>query len=186
MGYRRIVLLAPLILLLVAGCSHGTGAPEVTTHPVSSPGSTLPVGEPVATGTLPAASPIPTGSPAVQPTVVATGTPTVATPSSSASVQPRSDVVPVITFAAVRGSSIEVDGYVPGILEVGGRCMATLVTAGGTVTASAPAEADATTVWCSNLTLAAPAGRASGWTVTLQYTSARHDGVSQKTAVGAS
>ena len=182
MRRRWSLLAAPAALLLFGGCSHDAPAPAATDGATSdvataTPGVVRPV-EPAATvaplTTVPA--PVVT-APSIPPSTQAT------TPAPQAS--GNSDVVPVITFAAVRGSSIEVDGYVPGILEIGGRCTATLVASDGTVTASAPAEADATTVWCSKITLATPAARARGWTVTLRYSSAKHDGVSAPTPVAA-
>lgn len=174
MKRRRLVLmalLAPSLTVLAGACAVGTSTPAAKTAAVETPTSERATSsesrmpsptQPSITTTVPAGRPSPLPSDGLV------------------------DVVPVITFAGVRGTVVEVDGYVPDILETGGACSATLVTSGATVTASAPAEADATTVWCSAVTLSKPGSNASGWTVTLRYSSATHSGVSAAVPVAAS
>ena len=171
-------LVVPALLGGLAGCTLGASAPHET------PGAVASIASP-GYGPGQPTSPVPDDSSSRAPSATPTQLETTP-PAAAQSPLPTSDVTPVITFAGVQGDSIEVDGYVPGILEDGGSCTATLMTPTGAVTATAAAEPDATTVWCPQLHLARPVGDASGWAVTLSYSSAKHGGVSASLAVAAS
>lgn len=87
---------------------------------------------------------------------------------------------PVITYAGPGSapSTIEVDGYVPDIVETTGTCRAVLSAAGQTREATGPALADASTTICEPLTLPTDGLRPGQATVVLHYTSSRAAGSS--------
>jgi hypothetical protein len=88
----------------------------------------------------------------------------------------------VITYAGSEaGSSVEVNGYVAGVVEAAGTCRLTLTRGGDTVVDENPAEADATTMNCGLLQAADLA--AGTWTAVLTYESATSAGTSSAVEV---
>lgn len=92
----------------------------------------------------------------------------------------RAIVEPFITFAGPGADpgTIEVDGFLPEVIEEGGVCTAEV--RGTTFASSAPAVSDATTTTCGAIVLpVAP----NGQTVELSYSSATSRGTSEPVTV---
>jgi hypothetical protein len=90
------------------------------------------------------------------------------------------EVDPVVTYAAWEdgSSSVEVNGYVAGVVEADGTCRLTLTRGSQTVVDENPAEADASTVNCGLLQAAGADLEAGTWTAVLSYESATSSGTS--------
>lgn len=113
-----------------------------------------------------------------------TGTPSNTTKQSAGQTTPAttgSNVTPVITYFGVTGSQVEVDAFIPAIIENGGTCTLT-VTNGSTVVARAtkPAHSNAQSTNCENF-LINSAGSSSSWRAVVSYTSSSHNGTSGST-----
>jgi hypothetical protein len=123
------------------------------------------------TGTGPAPGTSPAERP--EPTHVATDAPD--------GVQPGDDLDVVVSFAAVEpgNGAVEASGYVPGLVEDGGRCVLVLSRTGrADVSVEGEAFADAQSTSCALLSV--PVGRLSSgtWTARLDYRSAGSSGSS--------
>jgi hypothetical protein len=86
----------------------------------------------------------------------------------------------VLSFAGWNGktAAVEAGGYLSPVVESGGTCTLALTKGGHTVTAVAPALADATTTSCGNLSVPRARLTAGTWSAVLRYAS--------KTTAGAS
>ncbi|MHA7134531.1 hypothetical protein [Oerskovia turbata] len=89
-------------------------------------------------------------------------------------------VVPAVTFAGVVDSRVEINAFVPTIVESSGTCVADLTSGGVTRSTSGSAEADATTTWCAPLSLATSELAAGTWVGTVRYSSSTTSGQSER------
>jgi hypothetical protein len=94
-------------------------------------------------------------------------------------------VTPFVTLADWDASSAELDisAIVPGLVEGGGTCTATVTKDGVTRTASAPAAAVSTYVGCNPMTIPGRALSAGTWTVHVAYSSKAASGTSAAKSV---
>lgn len=168
------VLLAAGLVALLTGCARSADLPDhsgVSTAPGPSGISSAPL-------SVPPVSPTPSG----RLTSSLPGT------SSESPAQPSSptvkDVQPIISYVGRNGSLVEVNGFVPGVIESGGQCTAVFSDgAGRVVERSGSAEADATTTICEPLTVSATELSGGTWTVLLRYRSDTSAGVSSPSPV---
>ncbi len=72
--------------------------------------------------------------------------------------------------------SVEVNGFVSGVVESGGTCQATLTLNGVTVTGQVRGQADATTTVCPEIVLSDPRLTPGTWKLVLSYRSATSSG----------
>ncbi|MGR7023808.1 hypothetical protein [Geodermatophilus sp. URMC 62] len=165
--------------VVLAGCSSSSDAPDpaavtttVTTTPGVSPEASPSAGDP--TGVSTGAGDTAAGDTA-EPTDVATDPPlTTGGPRSD-------DLEVVVSYAGVApdGGSVEVAGFVPGVVEDGGRCKLVLARSRkDDVSVDGEAFADAQSTSCALLSV--PVGRLApgDWTARLEYRSGRSSGTS--------
>lgn len=74
--------------------------------------------------------------------------------------------------------AVQVGGNVTGVIESDGTCTLALTRSGRTVSASAPAEPDATTTDCTGLSVSGADLTPGAWQAVLTYRSAAHTGTS--------
>ncbi len=147
----------------VTGCVAGSGG--ATTSPSATAGSTP--------------------SPSATPTKTPTSTPKPTTPAPTAT--PSAPAVATVSVQILNAaydpssSSIAVAGMVTDLVSDSGVCTATATQADKTVTAQAPGMADAAVTYCSNLSIALPAGSSGSWNVTLDFADATHSGTATTT-----
>jgi hypothetical protein len=163
---------------LVSACSLGsTGHPSAATT-VPAAGSTVPV--PAAT------TPAGTTAAAVAETPSAAPPPVVATLPSVATDSPRpqkTDVVLSFVGWNTTTAAVEAGGYLSPVVEAGGTCTLALTKGSRTVTAVAPAQADASTTSCGNLAVPRTRLTAGTWTAVLRYSSRTTTGTSDPAPV---
>ncbi|PZA23198.1 hypothetical protein DMO24_01160 [Modestobacter versicolor] len=87
---------------------------------------------------------------------------------------------PVITYAGWEAGSwsLEVNGYVAGVIELEGTCRLTATQGGAPLVDENPAEPDASTMNCGLLQIAGSDLGAGTWTAVLTYESATSAGES--------
>ncbi|RBY96428.1 hypothetical protein DQ237_07150 [Blastococcus sp. TF02-8] len=110
-----------------------------------------------------------------EPTDVATDPPAVTDGS-------RTDVIISLATWDRPSSSVQVNGYVAGLVEDGGTCTLLLKRDGTTATATSSASSDATTTVCDLLQVAGPLD-AGTWSATVTYRSATVDEASSTAEV---
>jgi hypothetical protein len=95
------------------------------------------------------------------------------------------NVTPVITVSGQSsdGGPVEVRGFIPGIFEDGGTCTANFTLNAASVVKTSNAVKDATVTRCTNFSIARSEFSPGTWTLTLEYTSAAHQGSSETTKV---
>jgi hypothetical protein len=74
--------------------------------------------------------------------------------------------------------AVQVGGNVTGVIESDGTCTLALTRGGRTVSASTPAEPDATTTDCAGLSVAGSQLAPGAWQAVLTYRSKAHTGAS--------
>ena len=188
-----VVAAAVAVLVLRAGnapgqswSSAGATSGSATSTPAARTTSSTPATGHTTTTAAPPSTSAPVTAQAVTVTSRDTGGPVVSTepPTSFATDPPytaakgQADVS--ITYAGweAAGSTVEVDGYVGGLVEDGGSCTLTLTRGQATATVSADASADATTTDCGPLTV--PGSRLSSgtWKAQVAYRSSWTSGTS--------
>ena len=78
---------------------------------------------------------------------------------------------------------MEAGGYLSPVVETGGTCTLALTKDGRTVTATSPAQADASTTSCGNLAVPRAKLRPGSWTAVLRYASKTTTGSSDPSPV---
>ena len=151
--------------------SAGTTVPPVAGTPASVPATTTaaePTPAPVAETSSAAPSPR-----APTPTVVATDSP-----------RPQATDV-VLSFVGwdTKTAAVEAGGYLSPVVESGGTCTLQLTMGSRTVTADAPAQADASTTSCGNLAVPRSRLTPGTWTAVLRYASTTSTGTSDPATV---
>lgn len=146
----------------LAGCIGGGDA-----TPTSSP-------TPTVTST-PSPTPSPTRSATPTPTVAPTPTPT---PTPSPTTAPITGVSVEILSTSYDPSAgtISVAGIVGDLVSETGVCIATATQDAATATAQSPGVPGPSMTYCSDLTIALPAGAAGTWSVELAYADSSHSG----------
>lgn len=93
--------------------------------------------------------------------------------------QPGTTVIPFITSAVVSddGASVTVYSFVPGIVEAGGTCTATITGSAAAATSTGTIEVASTV--CPPITIALPAGQSGAFSVTVAYASSTSTGTSE-------
>lgn len=155
--------------LLLTGCSSSSdptgesaASPSSTT---STPGATSAPSSGDAAGQDPVED---TGGTDSEPTDVATDPPADGSGSGS------SDLDVVVSYAAVEpgGGAVEVSGFVPGVVEDGGRCVLVLSRAGtDDVSVESEAFADAQSTSCALVSVPVERLAPGEWTARLDYRS---------------
>lgn len=107
-----------------------------------------------------------------EPSDVAVDAPVTVAPGEPASV--------VITYAEWNPTDgvIEEGSFVQGVVETGGTCVLTLTRGATSVTASGPAEPDATTTSCGGLSVPGDQVSSGTWSAVVSYRSDRTEGTS--------
>jgi hypothetical protein len=183
------------VVVLTAGCLARGDDSEGRTTPAADPAQTSASASASASGATgsggPAASSGPTGS--AGPTESPAPVPSSAAPTRVT--EPAADepvatdppagttggaVSPVVTFAGWEPSTaaVEVNGYVPGLVEGGGTCRLTLTRGADPVTDENEAEPDASTINCGLLEVAGADLAAGSWQAVLSYESPTSSGAS--------
>jgi hypothetical protein len=162
---------AALLAGSLASCSGSPGT-EAGAGTTAASSSTASPPAPATGATETASSPSPSSTDRPEPTDVATD------PPRGDSGPGSSDLYVVVSYAGLEpaGSAVEVAGFVPGLVEDGGRCVLVLGRAGqDDVTVEGDAVADVQTTSCGLLSV--PVGQLSPgtWTARLDY---RSDGSS--------
>lgn len=160
-------------LAALTGCDATTSAsPSAEATPTRSPSS-----GPSPTASAPSTNPAPSAS-------TPEGDDEAVDPGAEAPAEPAGVAV-TLTFAGwnTNTASIEVGGYVSGVIENGGTCTVRLVHEGSTVEVTGSASADATTTTCDMLSVPADRVTSGAWTAELAYTSAAATGTSAPTEV---
>ena len=98
--------------------------------------------------------------------------------------RPQSTEV-VLSFLGwnTKDSAVEAGGYLSPVVETGGTCTLALTKDGQTVTATSPAQADASTTSCGNLAVPRAKLRPGSWTAVLRYASKTTTGSSDPSPV---
>ncbi|MCS5722033.1 hypothetical protein N1028_06870 [Herbiconiux sp. CPCC 203407] len=137
-------------------------------------GDVTPSSSPTATVTSPpSATPTPTRSASPTPTVAPTPTPT---PSPTAAPITGVSVEILSTSYDPSAGSISVAGIVGDLVSETGVCIATATQDAATASAQSPGVPGPSMTYCSDLTIALPAGAAGTWTVELAYADSSHSG----------
>jgi hypothetical protein len=172
---RRLAPAAPVACVvltvgLLSACSLGAGVPSSAGTTVPAAGSTTAAPETAAGTTAAAVVESPSAAPAPLPTLgsVATDRPA-----------PRTTDV-VLSFVGwnTTTAAVEAGGYLSPVVESGGTCTLALTKGSRTVTAVAPALADATTTSCGDLAVPRAQLTPGGWTAVLRYASKTTTGTS--------
>jgi hypothetical protein len=136
-------------------------------------------------GATPAAPAASASATASATPLVPAGTPEAVTsppPASVATDPPRpvagGTVDPVVTYAGWEQAtaSVEVNGYVSGVVEAGGTCRLTLTNGSAEAVAQTAAEPEVSTTTCGLLQVAGGALTAGTWQAVLSYESATSTG----------
>ncbi|MCS5734890.1 hypothetical protein [Herbiconiux daphne] len=124
-----------------------------------------------------------TSTPTATPTPTPTATPT--TPPSTPTAPPSTPTTPPVESVSVQilnaafdpsTSTVSVAGQVVGLVSDSGTCTATASQDGQSVTAQSAGMANTAETYCSDLTLALPAGSTGTWTIDLAFADATHSG----------
>ncbi|MGZ4507533.1 MAG: hypothetical protein ACXVX0_09790 [Blastococcus sp.] len=118
-------------------------------------------------------APSPSPSPSPSDATVATDSP-----------RPQTTEV-VLSFVgwSTKDSAVEAGGYLSPVVETGGTCTLALTKDGQTVTATSPAQADASTTSCGNLAVPRAKLHPGSWTAVLRYASTTTTGSSDPSPV---
>lgn len=182
-----VAVLASTIAVAVAGCGAGgtttsassstsassaaSASASASVHPAPAAGT--------AAGTTPA---IPTPSVYGEPVAPSSDQPReVATDAPMTAVAPSgSGVSVVLTYFGWNPATaqVEVDGYVPGVLEAGGTCTLTLTQGANAVTASVPGTPNVSDTDCGGAAVPRDQLAPGAWSAVLSYRSATADGSS--------
>jgi hypothetical protein len=172
---------------MLSACSSGAGGSVAGSSSVLSPGSP----SEGTTGLAP-------GSTAADTTAAAEGTTAPAAESPIAAPPPLPTGKPVVTdtprptttdvvlsYAGwdEKTSAVEAAGYLSPVVESGGVCTLQLTKDSRTVTAAAPAQADASTTSCGDLAVPRAKLTPGAWTAVLRYASKATTGSSDPTSV---
>lgn len=150
---------------LLAGCTapaESTGATPAAT-PSASGSQVVAPGTAPSTATAPPPSPEPDGDTEPSPT---------ADPAGSGLPEPT-----IVSATRSSDGAVEVSGLVPGLVQNGGTCTATVTVGGTEHSASVDALADVSSTTCGTIRVAAPAGSA---TARLTYHDAGGAGVTSQ------
>jgi hypothetical protein len=163
---------------LLSACSFGsTGNPSAaTTVPAAGSAASVPATTTAAETTTAAVAETPSAAPApVVPTLpsVATDTPR----------PQRTDVVLSFVGWNTTTAAVEAGGYLSPVVEAGGTCTLALTKGSRTVTAVAPAQADASTTSCGNLAVPRTQLTPGTWMAVLRYSSRSTTGKSEPASV---
>ncbi|GAB3311776.1 hypothetical protein GCM10027451_23980 [Geodermatophilus aquaeductus] len=161
---------AALLVGPLAACS-GSGEPAAGSGTTAASSSSAPASSGAATET--ASTPGPSTTDRPEPTDVATDAPV--------ELEPGDDLEVVVSFASVEPGSgaVEASGYVPGLVEDGGRCTLVLSRAGRSdVSVEGEAFADAQSTSCALLSVPADRLAPGTWTARLDYRSDSSSGSS--------
>jgi hypothetical protein len=179
---RRLLIAAVGIVLLAAAAVAGLwvtrdARPDAGTEATGAEAAASSSGEPVSA--IPGEASAEPGTPVLEPG-----------PAQEVATDPEpvttgGDVDVVVTYTAWDADldTLEVDGYVSGVVEEGGTCTLTATNAGRTVTAEGPGTADAATTSCGALVLSGEELTAGSWEVQLGYESATSSGASPTSVV---
>ncbi|MDC7122965.1 hypothetical protein OMK64_15635 [Cellulomonas fimi] len=155
-----ILLTALLASALVAGCTADGGEPDETDDTPTAAAGADGTG-----GATPSAS-----SPAgASPTAGEPGDGAAPTSPATGGGQDHAAGTPVVTSAVVVGTSVEVSGYVDGVVVDDGECRFELLGGGSVVSASSRSLADAASTACPSVTVDAPSGSPSQWRARLVW-----------------
>ncbi|MGY1833244.1 hypothetical protein ACI8AA_22740 [Geodermatophilus sp. SYSU D01180] len=126
-----------------------------------------------------------TDTPGSTPTSSATTSPTTAEATDVATdapveTGPDEDATVVVTFAGwnTASAAVEVDGFVPAVVEPDGVCTVTLTNGGRVVSVQVAATADVTSTACGGASVPASDLTPGTWTAVLSYQSAQSAGSS--------
>lgn len=172
-GILAITALA-VTALAVTGCSGADNASPTPTTSTASVTTTV-----SASATTAARTPSPSAS---KSATTAPGSTTAPGPKKPAS--KKKATTPVIAFAGMSddGKNLEINAYAP-VLEMDGKCSAT-VTGKKTVTSEkVQAEADASTTWCDTISIPTTKVTPGTWTVRVTYESGKTSGTSEAVKV---
>jgi hypothetical protein len=165
---------AALTAMTAAGCSSSqdSGTDTAAQSSASAAAST-------ATTEAPGTYGVPANPSATDPTNVAVDPPVTVTPDGDGGLPV------VLTFADFNATTaqVEVDGYLPGIVEDGGTCTLTLTNGPASVTATVPGSADATTTSCGGAAVPRAELSPGTWTALLAYESTTSHGTSEPAEV---
>jgi hypothetical protein len=185
---RRLGIAAALVAAGgLTACSSGwtVGAAATSSAPISSeapipsaPVSTAPV------STSPDGGSAPTSAESSAPVPVAVTAPllTGGPVATDAPHQQKADVVLSVLGWDARAGAVQAAGYVS-VLQAGGTCTLELRMGARKVAVSAPAEPDASTTVCGNLTVGRAKVVPGSWTAVLRYSSTTTAGVSAPATV---
>lgn len=98
---------------------------------------------------------------------------------SAPSSNPQTTASPFITYAAQQGQSIQVNGYVGGVFEDNGTCLATFTKGDLKVTGESKGIADSDHTTCPPITIPRSSFSSGTWSVVLSYSSDTASGSSQ-------
>lgn len=172
---RRTAVLAGGVAVVAAAAVAGVWVSGSDDRPTESAGAAAPSS---ATGSAPSGTPSAATAGAAASTSGPPPVDEVAT--DPAPVRTGGEVDPMITHAGWEdaSASVEVNGFVAGVVELDGTCRLTLTRGSDVVVAENPAEADASTMGCGLLQVAGADLLAGTWTVVLSYESATSAGES--------
>lgn len=182
MSLRASLRLAGFLLAagLLAACSSGAAEPSSAGTTVPAAGSTAAV--PATSSETPAETPT-TAPAAATPSAVPVPLPT-RTPVATDPPRPRTTDV-VLSFVGwdTKTAAVEAGGYLSPVVESGGTCTLELTKGSRTVTAVAPAQADASTTSCGNLAVPRAQLTPGSWSAVLRYSSTTTTGTSDPATV---
>lgn len=164
---------------LLSACSPGASQPSSAGTSSSAPSAAADTPADTPAGGAESTTATVTDSPVVAPSPLPSDA-TVATDSP----RPQSTEV-VLSFLGwnTKDSAVEAGGYLSPVVETGGTCTLALTKDGQTVTATSPAQADASTTSCGNLVVPRAKLRPGSWTAVLRYASKTTTGSSDPSPV---
>lgn len=97
----------------------------------------------------------------------------------------KKSVQPVISFwgQSQPGADLEIGGFVPGVIEDGGKCLLRLEKQGKRVEASLDGKKDASSTSCSVFTVQSTQLSKGTWDIVLDYSSSTSSGTSQPVTI---
>lgn len=170
-----------LAALVLAACSSPTGVGASAAPSDPTPPASAIVNDTYDGASPPVAAP-PASVPHTEPTTGTSGDSTTAGADEAGTTRL---VTPVVVHAGIDAPSgtVRVDAFIPGLLEDGGTCTATLTRGAVQVSATASAAADATATWCTTVGLRLSDLETGTWEAVVEYTSSSSAGTSPPVTV---
>lgn len=181
---RGAAAVAALLTVATLSACSSVARPTASDVPVVS-GKPTPAAGGAADSAPTTTAAVPVTGSTTGPAESSASSPSADSPVATDTPQPQATTDVVLSFLGwnPKTTAVEAGGYISPVVESGGRCTLELTQGTRAVTVSAPAEPDATTTACGNLSAARSRLTPGRWTAVLRYASTKTTGVSDSSTV---